>query len=68
MSKIATTDVLEIPTAVWESAETKEDLEDWLLAHNPKLIQQLRHIRKQEDLAGKGQPLSDVARRWKITL
>ena len=63
-----TTDVLEIPTAVWESAETKEDLEDWLLAHNPKLIQQLRHIRKQEDLAGKGQPLSDVARRWKITL
>lgn len=53
---------------VWESAETKEELEDWLLAQNPKLIRQLRRIRTDEDAAGKGKPLSEVARRWNINL
>ena len=67
MSKVAK-DVLEIPTPVWDSAETKEELDDWLLAQNPKLIRQLRRIRTDEDAAGKGKPLSEVARRWNINL
>ena len=61
------TDLLEIPTEVWESADTKEEMEDWLLAHNPKLVRQLRQIRK-EDLGGRGKPLSELARKWNIAL
>ena len=54
--------VLEIPTTIWESAETKEELEDWLLSQNPKLIRKLRRIRREEDVAGKGKSLAEVAR------
>jgi hypothetical protein len=60
--------VLEIPTTIWESAETKEELEDWLLSQNPKLIRQLRQIRRQEDIAGKGKSLAEVSRQWHINL
>lgn len=68
MKKAAAKNVLEIPRGVWETAETKEDIEDWLLAQNPKLIRQLRRIRREEDLAGQGKTLGEVARRWNITL
>jgi hypothetical protein len=68
MRKTQAKDVLEIPTPVWESAETKEELEDWLLAQNPKLIRQLLRIRRQEDTAGKGKSLGEIARRWNISL
>jgi hypothetical protein len=68
MSKAAIKDVLEIPTGVWESADSKEELEDWLLAHNPKAIQKLRQIRDAEDVTGQGKSLSEVARRWNIKL
>ena len=59
---------IQIPLGVWETAETKEDLEDWLLAHNPRSIRQLRRIRRQEDLAGRGKTLDEVARQWNIKL
>jgi hypothetical protein len=68
MGKLRNSGVLEIPTTIWESAETKEELEDWLLSQNPKLIRQLRRIRRREDLAGKGKSLNEVARRWHINL
>lgn len=60
--------VVEIPLPVWESAETKEELEDWLAAHNPRLVRELRRIRREEDLAGKGKSLGEVAKRWNIAL
>lgn len=41
------------PEEVFETADTKEDLEDWLLVHNPDFIKKLRKARK-DDLAGKG--------------
>jgi len=68
MSKAHTKDVLEIPTRVWESADSKEELEDWLLAHNPKAVRKLRLIRNEEDVAGQGKSLGEVARRWNIKL
>ena len=55
--------VIEIPKGVWETAETKEDIEDWLLTRNAKLVRQLRRIRRHEDLAGRGKTLGEVARR-----
>jgi hypothetical protein len=64
MAKSAAKEVVEFPMEVWETAETKEDLEDWLLAHNPKIIRQLRRIRRTEDLAGRGKSLGELARRW----
>jgi hypothetical protein len=68
MGKPRESGVLEIPTTIWESAKTKEELEDWLLSQNPKLIRQLRRIRRQEDITGKGKSLAEVARQWHINL
>ena len=68
MEKTTPRNVIEIPKEVRETAETKEDMEDWLLARNPELLSQLRRIRRDEDLAGKGKALDDVARQWNITL
>ena len=45
--------MLEIPLTVFETAETKEDLEDWLLSQNPEFIKQMRKARK-DDISGKG--------------
>lgn len=64
MKKTQAKSVIEIPRGVWETAETKEDIEDWLLTQNPKLIRQLRRIRRHEDLTGLGKTLGEVARRW----
>lgn len=63
MKKTTAKNVLEIPRKVWETAETKENIEDWLLAHNPKLVKQLLRIRCHEDLTGQGKALDEVARR-----
>jgi hypothetical protein len=41
------------PITVFETADTKEDLEDWLLSQNPQFIEKMRKAR-QEDLLGKG--------------
>ena len=61
MKRAAIHDVIQIPRGVWETAETKEDLEDWLLAHNPRIIRLLRRIRRHEDLAGRGKTLDELA-------
>lgn len=63
MKKTQAKNVIEIPKGVWETAETKEDIEDWLLAQNPKLIRQLCRIKHHEDLTGQGKTLGEVARR-----
>ena len=67
MKRTATHDVIQIPRGVWETAETKEDLEDWLLAHSPRIIRNLRRIRRHEDLAGRGKTLDELARQWVAT-
>ena len=41
------------PITVFETADTKEDLEDWLLSQNSQFIKKMRKAR-QEDLLGKG--------------
>ena len=41
------------PITVFETADTKEDLENWLLSQNPQFIKKIRKAR-QEDLLGKG--------------
>ena len=41
------------PITVFETADTKEDLEDWLLSQNPQFIKKMRKAR-QDDFFGKG--------------
>jgi hypothetical protein len=40
-----------IPTAVLSSVETLDELQDWLTAQNPQIMNELREAR-QEDLSG----------------
>jgi hypothetical protein len=54
----ADADVIEIPTAVFDSVDTLDELEDWLMAKNPNVMRELRQARR-EDLAGKFIP-------WKL--
>ena len=41
------------PLSVFETADSKEDLEDWLLVQNAEFIKKMRKVR-QDDLSGKG--------------
>ena len=47
--------ILTIPITIWETAETKEDLEDWILSRNKDFISEMKRLRR-EDLAGKFKP------------
>jgi hypothetical protein len=56
----ATTEVAEIPTAVLESVDTLDELEDWMTANNPRVMRELRQARR-EDQAGKpGQAVKGI--------
>jgi hypothetical protein len=46
-------DEVTFPLNVFETADTKEDLEDWLLSQNPAFIKKMRKARR-EDVQGKG--------------
>ena len=45
-------ETIEIPTGVLSSIETLDELQDWLTAHNPRVMAELRAARR-EDKAGK---------------
>jgi hypothetical protein len=51
-------DVLVFPVSVFETADTKEDLEDWLLSQDPEFIKRMRKAKK-DDIQGRGKD-------WKI--
>jgi len=46
-------EMISFPVSVFDSAETKDDLEDWLMCQNPEFMEKLMKAR-QEDLDGKG--------------
>lgn len=41
------------PISVFKTADTKEDLEDWLLSKNSSFLKRMRRARK-DDIHGKG--------------
>lgn len=51
MGERTTEAMIQIPLTVWETADSKEDLEDWLLANDPAFVQEMRELRRQ-DVAG----------------
>jgi hypothetical protein len=46
-------ETVSFPRSVFETADSKEDLEDWLLVQNPEFVKKMRKA-KQDDLSGKG--------------
>lgn len=42
MTRLAKEKIIEIPRSVFETAQTKEELEDWLLAKDPGFIKRMR--------------------------
>jgi len=51
----ATAEVVEIPTAVLDSVDTLDELGDWLMANNPRVMDELRQARR-DDAAGRFKP------------
>ena len=52
-------EVVMFPLSIFETAETKDDLEDWLLAHDHDFIKKMRKAR-QDDLNGKGKSWKEL--------
>ncbi len=46
-------EVVTFPLSIFETADTKEDLEDWLLSQSPEFLKKMRKVRK-DDIGGKG--------------
>ena len=46
-------DKVTFPLSVFETADSKEDLEDWLLSQDPEFIKKMRKARR-EDIQVKG--------------
>ncbi len=46
-------EVITFPVSVFETADTKEDLEDWLLAQDTAFLRKMKKARK-DDIEGKG--------------
>lgn len=64
MGQAAEEKILKIPVSVFESADTKEELEDWLMAHDPQFIKEMERIKSEE--SGKGVSLEEAAKKWHI--
>ncbi len=47
------------PLNVFETANTKEDLEDWLLSQNPEFMKRMRKARR-DDIEEKGKDWKDL--------
>ncbi len=54
---------IEIPESVLISAQSLDELEDWLAANNPAFLERMRRIRHDEDLAGQGKDLKELLQR-----
>jgi len=46
-------EVITFPVSIFETADTKEDLEDWLLSQNPDFLKRMKKA-KEDDIGDKG--------------
>jgi len=56
-------DTVTFPLTVFKTADTIEDLEDWLLSNNPDFIRRMRKAR-QEDIQGKEKNWEDLKKNY----
>jgi hypothetical protein len=54
-------EIITFPISVFETADTKEDLEDWLLSQNPEFLKRMRKAKK-DDIEGKGKDWKQIKR------
>ena len=59
----AASETVEIPVSVLSSVETLDELEDWLMARQPAIMDELRQTR-QDDLAGQFRPWTPRYAAW----
>lgn len=59
MSTVIDEEYIKIPITIFETADTKEDLEDWLFSQNPEFIERMRKAR-QQDLKGIGKDWEQI--------
>lgn len=57
---------IEIPESVLITAQSLDELEDWLAAHEPEFLARIQRIRADEDLTGEGKDLAELLKRWPI--
>ena len=57
---------VEIPQSVLISAQSLDDLEDWLAVNKPEFLSEVHRIRNEEDLVGSGKNIAVVLKRWPI--
>jgi len=46
-------ETITFPLSIFETADTIEDIEDWLLSKNPEFIKKMRKV-KRDDIQSKG--------------
>lgn len=51
--------IIIIPEEIFETAESKEELEDYLLVQNPEFIERMKKARK-DDVKGKGKNWEEI--------
>ena len=61
---MATPRTIAIPESVLLSAQSLDDLEDWLAVNDPAFLERMRRIRDDEDLADQGKDLAEILERW----
>lgn len=59
MSRATKEKIVEIPRSVFETAQTKEELEDWLLSQDQGFIERMRKARK-DDQEGRGKSWAEL--------
>ena len=52
--------VVEIPQSVLMTAQSLDDLEDWIAARDPEFLREMRRIRDEKDSPGSGKDISEV--------
>jgi hypothetical protein len=57
---------VEIPQSVLLSAQSLDDVEDWIAANDPQFLAEMRRVRKDEDLTGDGKDIAEILKRWPI--
>lgn len=62
MEVVSEENLIKIPKSVFQSADSKEELEDWLLAHDPEFLREMERIQKEE--SGKGISLREAKKTW----
>lgn len=56
-------ETVSFPISVFETADTKEDMEDWLLSQDSEFLRKMRKARR-EDIQGKGKDWESIKKEF----